>query len=89
MVRVGARERRKGGGSEGTGWRGLKDERAECDEDVARGERVVRRPGLRWSYSKVFFRGRGCLVQRGNPRAVERIDVYIGGGVSGRKKFSL
>jgi hypothetical protein len=87
VVRVGARELRKE--REETGWRGPKDATTKCDEDVARGEHGRDRRGLNWRYSNVFFRGRGRLVQRGNPRAVERIDVCIGGGESGRKQFSL
>jgi hypothetical protein len=87
VVRFGARDLRKE--REGTGWRGPKDERAKCNEDVARGERRHGIRGLRWRYSDVFFRGRGRLVHRGNPRAVERIDVWIGAGESGRKQFSL
>src|SRR4029077_3612061 len=84
----GAVDRRKE--REGTGWRGLNDEIAQCDEDVARGERVRHsKRGLRWRYINVFFPARGRLVHQGNPVAAERIDVCFGGDESGSKKFSL
>src|SRR5436190_12367566 len=85
VVRFGARDRCKE--REGTGRRGLNDVRAQCDEDVARGE--PGRRGLRWRYSNVFFPPWGRLVHRGNPPAVERIDVCIAADESGSKQFSL
>jgi len=62
---------------EGTGWRGLIDQSALCDENVARREPGIR--GLRWSNSHVFFsartKPRDGQEQRGVPVAVDRIDL--------------
>jgi erythromycin esterase-like protein len=72
-----ARDRRKQ--REGTGWRGLIDQRALCDEKVARGE--PGRRGLRWSHSHVLFaagtKPRDGQEQRDIALAIDRIDVII------------
>jgi len=62
---------------EGTRWRGLIDQSALCDENVAWGESGRR--GLRWSYSHVLFpagaKPRDGQEQGDIPLAVERIDL--------------
>ncbi len=54
------------------------DQSAFCDVNVARDERVVRRPGRQWDHSHVFFpagtKPRHCREQRGIRVAVDLID---------------
>jgi hypothetical protein len=57
----------------------LEDQSSGCDENVTRGERVVRRPGRQWDRSHVFFpagnKSRNRREQRNIPIAVDLIDV--------------
>jgi len=57
------------------------DKSAYCDENVARAEEVIRRPGGRWDRSHVFFpagtKPRNAREERDSSIAVDLIDLIV------------